>query len=704
MKRVQIYLILISIFTVLGSVFFARTLKAAPVTLNFNPTADSYVGADAPTAINGSQTQVRADGSPIVRAFLKFNLQGITGSVTKATLRIYGNSSHGTGFSVRGADNTWEELTINYNSQPTFSTTVTGNSGPISTGSWVEVNVTPLVTGNGLVSFALTTTSSTAMSLGSRESAQKPILIVEYENSGITPTVSPTPLNTPTPTISPVVSPTPIPSLTPTPIPSPTPPTGGEVVIAATGDMVCGAGSGGASCKQMEVSSLILGMNAQAFLTLGDVQYESGGYNDFLNFYHPSYGRLNSIVKPSVGNHEYNDPSTSDPTKIGYWDYFNGVGNFSGVAGDRNKGYYSYDLGDWHLIALNTNCSKVGGCGAGSPQETWLRADLAASTKSCTLAYYHHPLYSSGGRATTGSSAMWKALMDYKADVILTGHDHSYERFAYMDNNGNLNPNGIREFVVGTGGRNHTPFVSSAPNTEVFDSTSFGALKMNLRSGSYTWQFVPIPTNTFTDSGSNNCHPKGVVLPTPTPIPSLTPTPIPTSTPTPILTPTPTLIPTPTPTQQILTFGASDDASVYSGTPNNNYGLLQSLETDGSPVKRFYMKYTVSGIGTGTIINAKLRLFNIDPSNVGGSFYSAANTWVEGGVTWNTAPLLLTNISTLGSVASGSWYEVNVTPQVNGDGTYSFGISSTSTNGADYSSKNSITVSQRPQLVVTVQN
>lgn len=665
-------LFLLISFLVLG----LRPVEAVPISRIFLPIADSYVIETSPSANYGTSTQIRVDGSPLVRSYLKFNVENISGQVVNATLRIFANSSQSTGFSVhKVSDNTWIETGIVYTNAPSFDTTSSGASGPLTAGNWYTVDITSLISGNGTYSIALLTSNTTAESLASRESANAPQLTVVEETS-VTPTPTPTPSSVPTPT--------PTTSLTPTPTSSPQP---GDVIIAAVGDMVCGAGSTGAACKQMEVSNLILAMNPQAFLALGDVQYESGEYNDFINFYEPSYGRLNSVVKPSVGNHEYNDPSASGPTQIGYWDYFNGIGNFSGVAGDRDKGYYSFDLGDWHMIALNTNCSKAGGCGVGSPQETWLRSDLAQSTKSCTLAYYHHPLYSSGGRATTGSVYLWKALYDYHADVILTGHDHTYERFAYMDANGNLDPNGIREFVVGTGGRNHTHFVSAAPNSEVFDDTSFGALKMILGSGSYNWEFVPIPGNTFVDSGSNTCHSKGSASPTPTPTPTLGPTPAPTPTP---------------PVSGILTFFPIADAHVLAGNPTINYGSLGTLEVDGSPLKKILLKFNVSGIGTSAITSAKLRLYDVDASNFGGNFHGIADTsWIESMVTWNTAPAFNPLVvASLGSVSPNIWYEVDVTPLIIGDGIVSIGIDSSSTNGADYSSKEGTFA---PQLVISLQ-
>src|SRR6185369_5503418 len=249
-----------------------------------------------------------------------------------------------------------------------------------------------------------------------------------------------------TPSVTPTYTPTPTPTVVSTNTPTP-PPITGSVVIAAAGDIACGAGSTGASCKQKETSDLIVTMNPIAVLALGDVQYEEGSLTDFRNFYNPSWGRFLGKTYPSVGNHEYLTANAS-----GYFDYYNGVGVATGRAGERSKGYYAFNVGAWRLYALNSNCSPAGGCGVGSPQEKWLRADLAANPKSCVLAYFHHPLYSSGGRATTAVRPLYQALYDNNAEVILTGHDHSYERFAPQDANGNLNTTKvIREFVVGTG-------------------------------------------------------------------------------------------------------------------------------------------------------------------------------------------------------------------------------------------------------------
>jgi len=287
-------------------------------------------------------------------------------------------------------------------------------------------------------------------------------------------------------------------------------------VLAAAGDIACdplksndNAGSGtGRECAMKAVSDAILADSSiTAVAALGDIQYECGGLAAFQDSYHPTWGRLRSITRPAVGNHEYLTSSAStaatdcDPTgrAVGYYTYF------GALAGDPEKGYYSYDLGPWHIVVLNTQCSQVGGCGKGSPQERWLRADLAAHPSLCTLAYYHIPLWSSGGRASRNSKDLVADLVAAEAEVVLAGHDHTYERFAPMDSAGNVTSDGIRSFVVGTGGANHTSFVTIAPHSQARNDDTYGFLRLSLRQGAYDWQFVPVG-GSYTDSGTGTCH------------------------------------------------------------------------------------------------------------------------------------------------------------------------------------------------------
>ena len=309
--------------------------------------------------------------------------------------------------------------------------------------------------------------------------------------------------------------------------------TASDPVIAAAGDIACDPGSqsfnGGngstTACRQKYTSDILVNGNFAAVLPLGDVQYHCGGYQAFLQSYDLSWGRVKDITRPVVGNHEYLTSGGTDctPANAGAAGYFN---YFGASAGEPGKGYYSYNIGDWHLIALNSNCTDAGGCGPTSPQGKWLAADLAANEKWCTLAYWHIPLFSSGGRAELNSRELWQILYDHDVDLVLNGHDHIYERFAPQTPDGLPDPlRGIRQFTVGTGGGNHTSLVSIAANSEVRNADTFGVLKLTLHLTSYDWKFVPEAGKTFTDSGTQACHGSGLPPTTATPTPTIAATP-----------------------------------------------------------------------------------------------------------------------------------------------------------------------------------
>ena len=287
----------------------------------------------------------------------------------------------------------------------------------------------------------------------------------------------------------------------------------GDPVIAAAGDIACDPsnsrfndGQGvGSTCRQLAVSNLLVKGHFAAVLALGDTQYYCGGYAAFQQSYDLSWGRVKSITHPVVGNHEYltsggTGCTSANANAAGYFKYF------GAAAGDPSKGYYSFDVGAWHLIALNSNCSNVGGCGATSPQGKWLAADLAAHENECTLAYWHIPLFSSGGRANNNSHSFWQQLYAAHADLILDGHDHIYERFAPQTPTGAPDPvNGIREITVGTGGSDHTSLRTIAANSVVTNTNTFGILQVTLHASSYSWRFMPA-VGSFTESGSATCH------------------------------------------------------------------------------------------------------------------------------------------------------------------------------------------------------
>ena len=320
-----------------------------------------------------------------------------------------------------------------------------------------------------------------------------------------TPTPTPTASDEPTPTDDPTSkAPTAAPtSETPTSDPS-TSAAADEAVLVAAGDLACdpasGAFNGGqgtrTECRQMAVSDLVVADEGMtAFAALGDLQYADGTSSAFRTSYDPSYGRVLDRTIPVVGNHEY---QTRDAT--GYFAYF------GARAGDPAKGYYSTDVGPWHVVVLNSNCGEVG-CDAGSAQEQWLRADLAANPAMCTVALMHHPRYSSGEHGDNGFVAdLWDTLQQGGADLVLAGHDHDYERFAPMDSSGRLDPQGMREFVVGTGGKGNRGFGSIRANSEAHDSSSFGILRLTLRADGYAWQFVSALGGSNSDAGSASCR------------------------------------------------------------------------------------------------------------------------------------------------------------------------------------------------------
>jgi hypothetical protein len=272
-----------------------------------------------------------------------------------------------------------------------------------------------------------------------------------------------------------------------------------EPVIAAAGDIACASSAATATtCRQQATAQLLSQGSYDAILLLGDNQYEDGRLVDYQHYFGPTWGQWNSIIHPVPGNHEY---QTSDAA--GYFDYF------GAAAGDRTRGYYSFDLGAWHIVALNSNCAAIGGCQVGSPQETWLRSDLAAHPTRCTLAYWHHPRFTSGWNGNADfMQDIWTALYAYRADVVLNGHEHSYERFAPQTPVGDVSPYGIREFVVGTGGKSHYSLAPAIPNSVVRDTTSFGILQLSLHPTGYDWVFLPEDGSSFTDAGSAECIPK----------------------------------------------------------------------------------------------------------------------------------------------------------------------------------------------------
>jgi hypothetical protein len=459
---------------------------------------------------------------------------------------------------------------------------------------------------------------------------------------GCAPTPVPT---TETPTAT--ASPTPAPA-TDTPTASPTP--GEEPVLVGAGDI------GDCNGDDDEATAALLDGILGTVYTTGDNAYLDGSETDFMNCYDPSWGRHKARTYPAPGNHDYH---TTDAA--GYFNYF------GPVAGQPGKGFYSYDLGSWHIIVLNSEIRV----NAGSEQEKWLREDLAAHPVACTLAYWHKPRFSSGVEhgSNVRMQPLWQALYDFGADVVLAGHEHNYERFAPQDPQGNADPvRGIRQFVVGTGGISHYPITTPIANSEVRNTDTFGVLKLVLHTESYSWEFIPVPGKPFSDSGTAPC-----------------------------------VTGESSASSDILTFTPSDDATIKSASPDLNYGTAGNLQADNNPYDNFLIKFNVSGINNRPVLSAKLRLYNVNQSDLGGDFaYAADNEWVESTVTWNTAPLAdSTILASLGPVTRETWYELDLTPLVIADGVYTLRVSTISGDGADYASKEG-KPELAPQLIISV--
>jgi hypothetical protein len=447
--------------------------------------ADAYVQADKPAVNFGSSTELHADASPVTNSYVKFQVSGLTAAPTKVTLRIYTRSAGTTSVKVQAvSDSSWTESELTYATAPPLGAAV-GNSGTLTANTYFAIDVTSTVTGNGTYSFAASTGSTAVRILDSKEGANPPQLVVER-----TTTTTPPPTTTTTP-------------------PPPTDP-----VVLAAGDVACaptesgyngGAGIPG-QCHMKATSDILMGTPASTVMMLGDSQYNSGALADLQTSYGASWGRVLANTRPTVGNHEYGQSGAG-----GYFSYFQDAATPQQPGCRKNCwGYYSYDVGNWHIAVINTECTRIGsgvGCAVGSPQEQWLNADLAAHASGCTMVVGHRPRWSSNSFASSDIAPLIDVMYARGVDVMLTGHAHSYERFAPQNAAGQRDDAaGIREFVVGTGGENYSGFGTVVANSEVRKNQIFGVFKLVLHPGRFDWSFVPDPATPFADSGSQACH------------------------------------------------------------------------------------------------------------------------------------------------------------------------------------------------------
>jgi acid phosphatase type 7 len=479
---------------VLGTVAVVREGRSETVDrhYSFAPSADTYVSSALPGESFGVQPVVRVvDASDkTLRAFLRFDLRGVSGQVLQATLSLYPLSSSEYGVVVSEVTpQSWDERTITFARSPGVGALL-GNSGPVVAKRWTKVDVTRAVKGDGPLTLALTALHPPSTAYASRESALAPVLNVRVRVPSSDPPIDGDAATQTAPAGAPA---------------------SGDPVVVAAGNIACDPAekpmdeelreASGPICQARATAELAASLRPTAVLALGDLQYDDATLEKFQSSYGLTWGRLRRITYPVPGHKEYLDAMSGQPAG-GYFAYF------KSAAGDPGRGWYSFEVGRWHVIALNSECDEIGGCTENAPQLRWLRADLEANRHRCTLAYWNRPRFSSGqhGGQTT-LAAFWHELYAGGADVVLNGRAYDYERFAPQDPLGQRDlVRGIRQFVVGTGGRHLEGFEKIQRNSERRSATAYGVLQLTLRPDRYEWRFVPTTPDGFTDAGAARCH------------------------------------------------------------------------------------------------------------------------------------------------------------------------------------------------------
>jgi hypothetical protein len=428
------------------------TVIASGDTMVDNQSPDTNFGSEPTLEIEQEEADIR-------RALIGFDVTDIPEGRTVAgvTLQVFQIDASEEGALVSFVDGEWSETETTWSSAPPVGAPITPLAGGVGA-AVVELDVTSAVTGNGRASFYLTTESDDGLDFDSREGQIPPTLVITLADP--------------------------------------------EAGAASRGTVLVGAGdiascdSDGDEITASLLDEVVVEADEAVVFTAGDNAYEAGSAANFANCYEPSWGRHKAITRPAVGSREYRTSGAS-----AYFEYF------GEAAGDPALGYYSYNLGGWHILVVNSNCAEIGGCEAGSPQEQWVREDLAAHSTACTLAYWHTPLFSSRSGGTNPEMfPIVSALDEAEAEVILNGNDHFYERFLPQDPEGSEDDDGIVQFTIGTGGRSLDEFLGPSPNSATRYNESFGVLALNLFAGGYDFEFVAPAGITFTDSGTGACH------------------------------------------------------------------------------------------------------------------------------------------------------------------------------------------------------
>lgn len=439
------------------------TSEAEPVEveLTIEVSEDATIDSDDADLNFGSEDILEMDYNEpdIHRSLLRFEVEGVPEghSVVDAQLRVFVEEASDGGGEVSVVEGDWDEASVTWDNAPTLGPTV----APLPVGGEgreVDIDLTTFVTSNGVVDLFLSTFSDDDYGFASRESGQGPRLILTVTSDSQEAE-------------------------------------GGRFVMVGAGD-IAACDSDGDEATAALIEEVVEASEETVVFTTGDNAYDQGSAANFADCYDPYWGRYKDITRPVPGAREYRTPGAS-----AYFDYF---GEAAGVAGE---GWYSYDFGAWHVIALNSNCEALGGCDLDSAQGQWLQQDLEESNAACTIAYWHDPTFSStvdGGH--TELLDFYGFLFESDVEIVVNGDDHFYERFLIQDQFNEEFDEGLRQFTAGTGGRSLSQFGLPAPHSAVRFNEAFGVLVLTLNQNGYEWEFRTVEGSPFSDRGFDTCH------------------------------------------------------------------------------------------------------------------------------------------------------------------------------------------------------
>ena len=457
-------------------------VTVVPGQLAIPASEDTYINTGQPEEVNGLEDVMEIENDPpeLKQGLVRFEVAGVPEGETidLVTLRLFVVADSDDAISINTVGGDWNQAETTGANAPPVGELVTTIPPGAAEGSTVDIDLTSFVQGPGRYDFYLISPGDDSAEYATIESGTNPpLLIVDYANPN-----AGAPAATPTTAVTGAASPVQL--------------SGEPVVMAGAGD-ISDCGNDGDTITAGLIDGLIAENAGTIVFTAGDNVYSDGTAEEFGSCYEETWGRFKDRTRPSPGNHDYNTTDAS-----GYFGYF------GQAAGTQGQGYYAYEAGGWQVLALNSNCDEIGGCEEGSPQVQWLQEELASSDAQCTLAYWHHPLFSSGDHGgDTSVQAIFQALYDDGAELVINGHDHNFERFAPQDPEGMHDPvSGIREFVAGTGGTGNRSIDVIAANSESRFTDAFGVLALSLYSDGYEWEFVSEDGSGFNDVGIEACH------------------------------------------------------------------------------------------------------------------------------------------------------------------------------------------------------